>query len=96
MCLAWCRMAGCTAISPILKAAVAALAAAGVPVAIHAITDGRDVAPKCAEAFLADLQASLPQAARIATVIGRYWAMDRDKPMGARGTRVARDHAGRG
>lgn len=61
-----------------MKAAVAALADAGVPVAIHAIADGRDVAPKSAEVFLADLQASLPDGARIATVIGRYWAMDRD------------------
>ncbi|SUZ31726.1 2,3-bisphosphoglycerate-independent phosphoglycerate mutase [Roseibaca ekhonensis] len=60
------------------KAAVTALAAAGVKVAVHAITDGRDVAPKSAGAFLADLQASLPDGARIATVIGRYWAMDRD------------------
>ncbi|MBN2759356.1 MAG: 2,3-bisphosphoglycerate-independent phosphoglycerate mutase [Rhodobacteraceae bacterium] len=61
-----------------MKAAVAALADAGVPVAIHAITDGRDVAPKCAEPFLADLTASLPESARVVTVIGRYWAMDRD------------------
>ena len=61
-----------------MKAAVAALVNAGVPVAIHAITDGRDVAPKSAEVFLADLVDSLPEGARIATVIGRYWAMDRD------------------
>jgi len=61
-----------------MKAAVAALANAGVPVAIHAITDGRDVAPQCAEAFLSDLTDSLPEGARVATVIGRYWAMDRD------------------
>ena len=62
-----------------LKAAVAAIAAEGVPVAIHAITDGRDVAPTSAGAYLADLKASLPEGARIATVIGRYWAMDRDR-----------------
>ena len=61
-----------------LKAAVAAIAGAGVPVVIHAITDGRDVAPKSADSFVADLAASLPEGARIATVIGRYWAMDRD------------------
>jgi 2,3-bisphosphoglycerate-independent phosphoglycerate mutase len=61
-----------------MKAAIMALSNAGVPVAIHAITDGRDVAPQCADAFLTDLQASLPPNARIATVIGRYWAMDRD------------------
>ena len=41
---------------------------------IHAFTDGRDVSPHAA---LADL-ATLPQD-RIATVVGRYWAMDRDK-----------------
>ena len=62
-----------------LQAAVEAIAAAGVPVAIHAITDGRDVAPTSAGAFIADLKAGLPEAARIVTVIGRYWAMDRDR-----------------
>ena len=41
---------------------------------IHAFTDGRDVSPHAA---LPDL-ASLPQE-RIATVVGRYYAMDRDK-----------------
>ncbi len=61
-----------------LRAAVAAIAAAGVPVAIHAITDGRDVAPGSAAGFLDSLQADLPDGARIATVIGRFWAMDRD------------------
>ncbi|MEL6168906.1 MAG: 2,3-bisphosphoglycerate-independent phosphoglycerate mutase [Pseudomonadota bacterium] len=52
--------------------------AAGVPVAIHAITDGRDVAPKSADAQLAELEAALPTGARIVTVVGRYHAMDRD------------------
>lgn len=61
-----------------LKAAVSALVAAGVPVVIHAITDGRDVAPSSAPGFMADLQDWLPIGARIGTVIGRYWAMDRD------------------
>jgi len=41
---------------------------------IHAFTDGRDVSPHAA---IDDL-ATLPQE-RIATVAGRYWAMDRDK-----------------
>ena len=59
-------------------AAAEAVAAAGVPVVIHAITDGRDVPPKSAEGFIADLMARLPQGARIGTVIGRYFAMDRD------------------
>jgi 2,3-bisphosphoglycerate-independent phosphoglycerate mutase len=41
---------------------------------IHAFTDGRDVAPTSAVRDLAELPA-----ARIATVAGRYWAMDRDQ-----------------
>lgn len=59
-----------------LEAAVACLVQAGVPVAVHAITDGRDVAPKSAEAFLQGLE--LPEGAKIATVCGRYFALDRD------------------
>jgi 2,3-bisphosphoglycerate-independent phosphoglycerate mutase len=54
------------------------LADAGLRVVIHAITDGRDVAPKSADRFIADLAARLPREARIGSVIGRYWAMDRD------------------
>ncbi len=50
----------------------------GVEVLIHAITDGRDVAPSSAADFMAALVAGLPAGARVATVIGRYWAMDRD------------------
>ncbi len=59
-------------------AATRAIAAAGVPVAIHALTDGRDVAPTSAPGFVAALEKALPPGARIATVIGRYYAMDRD------------------
>ncbi len=40
---------------------------------IHAVTDGRDVAPTAAVHDLGELPA-----ARIATVVGRYYAMDRD------------------
>ena len=40
---------------------------------IHAFTDGRDVSPHAAAADLAQLPAD-----RIATVVGRYYAMDRD------------------
>ncbi|PIE14350.1 MAG: phosphoglycerate mutase (2,3-diphosphoglycerate-independent) [Rhodobacterales bacterium] len=54
------------------------LAQSGLSVWIHAMTDGRDVAPKSASGFIADLQAKLPETARIATVSGRYYAMDRD------------------
>jgi len=61
-----------------LLAAVRAIAAAGVPVAIHVLTDGRDVPPTSAEGYVATLQAGLPDGARIVTLTGRYWAMDRD------------------
>ncbi len=54
------------------------IAAEGVPVAIHAITDGRDVAPSSAAAQVAELERALPPGAKIVTVIGRYFAMDRD------------------
>jgi len=59
-------------------AAARALTAQGVPVWLHAITDGRDVAPSSAAEFVAALEVALPVGARVATVIGRYWAMDRD------------------
>lgn len=54
------------------------LAGAGIPVALHAFTDGRDTAPSSATGFLQHVQAGLPEGARIATVSGRYYAMDRD------------------
>ena len=41
---------------------------------IHAFTDGRDVSPNAAVSDLAELPAD-----RLATVVGRYYAMDRDK-----------------
>ncbi|MEO1139003.1 MAG: 2,3-bisphosphoglycerate-independent phosphoglycerate mutase [Pseudomonadota bacterium] len=60
-------------------AAANALTAQGVPVAIHAFTDGRDVAPTSAKVYLEALRAALPIGAQIATVSGRYYAMDRDE-----------------
>ncbi len=59
-------------------AAAEALTAHGIPVAIHAFTDGRDVAPVSAKSYLEALRRSLPEGAFIATVSGRYYAMDRD------------------
>lgn len=47
---------------------------------IHAITDGRDVSPTSGLGFLTYLEEQIqPTAAKIASVIGRYYAMDRDK-----------------
>ena len=54
------------------------LAGAGIKVALHALTDGRDTAPRSSPDFVGRLEAALPEGARIATVIGRYFAMDRD------------------
>ena len=52
--------------------------AAGVPVAIHGFLDGRDTPPRSALEFLRDFQAKAPEA-RIASITGRYYAMDRDR-----------------
>ena len=47
---------------------------------IHAFTDGRDTDPKSGLGFIHELQAHLDQSVgEIATVSGRYYAMDRDK-----------------
>jgi len=59
-------------------------------VRIHAFTDGRDTPPKSAERYLARLEGILaPATTKIATISGRYYAMDRDK----RWDRVARAYA---
>ena len=64
--------------------ALARLAARhGVPaVRVHALLDGRDTPPRSAGPYVADLEARLAAAhpdARIASVGGRYYAMDRDR-----------------
>ncbi len=47
---------------------------------IHAFTDGRDVDPKSAATDIANLENHIKNSnAKIATLIGRYYAMDRDK-----------------
>ena len=57
-----------------------ALAGRGVAVAVHAFLDGRDTPPASAIAHLADFTATVAHepGLRVATVCGRYWAMDRD------------------
>jgi 2,3-bisphosphoglycerate-independent phosphoglycerate mutase len=61
-----------------IVAAAKVIAAAGVPVKLHVITDGRDVPPQSAREQVARFAADLPQGAAIASVSGRYYAMDRD------------------
>ena len=55
---------------------------------IHALTDGRDVSPHSAVNDLAELPDE-----RIATIGGRYYAMDRDDALGADGPCPRRDAA---
>ena len=47
---------------------------------IHAFTDGRDTDPKSGLGYLEDLESHISgTSARIASIVGRYYAMDRDK-----------------
>jgi 2,3-bisphosphoglycerate-independent phosphoglycerate mutase len=67
-----------------LLAAVELGVRAGLPrIAIHGFLDGRDTLPTSAAEVVGRLQADLeriaPGQARIATLTGRYYAMDRDK-----------------
>ncbi|MEM6673836.1 MAG: 2,3-bisphosphoglycerate-independent phosphoglycerate mutase [Planctomycetota bacterium] len=50
-------------------------------VIIHAITDGRDTPPRSGEQFVQELESACERigVGRVASVIGRYFAMDRDK-----------------
>lgn len=64
-----------------MAALVNIIADAGVPVRVHAYLDGRDTPPKSALSYLEEFEAAIANAhnASVATVCGRYWAMDRDK-----------------
>ena len=69
-----------------LGALIDMAAGAGVPdLVIHAITDGRDTLPTAGAGYLETVEARCAQAnstgqtrARVASVVGRYYAMDRD------------------
>ncbi len=52
----------------------------GDKVFVHAITDGRDTSPKGGKAFVQQIQDKIDElkVGRIASVVGRYYAMDRD------------------
>ena len=58
-----------------------ALAARGIPVAVHAFLDGRDTPPASAAGYMTDFLNRTEETGglRVATVSGRYYAMDRDK-----------------
>ena len=57
-----------------------ALDGQGIPVRIHAFLDGRDTPPKSAGGFVSDFETAIAGTvnAKIATLAGRYYAMDRD------------------
>ncbi|MFQ5959722.1 MAG: 2,3-bisphosphoglycerate-independent phosphoglycerate mutase, partial [Alphaproteobacteria bacterium] len=71
-----------------IAALARAVAGRGVPVAVHAFLDGRDTPPASARDDLRDFAAAVADTpcVRVATVGGRYYAMDRDR----RWERVAR------
>ncbi|UZO82581.1 2,3-bisphosphoglycerate-independent phosphoglycerate mutase [Aquimarina sp. ERC-38] len=47
---------------------------------LHAITDGRDVDPKSGKAFIEEIESHMKKTTgQVASVIGRYYAMDRDQ-----------------
>lgn len=60
----------------------------GKHVFIHAITDGRDVAPNCAQQYIDQLMDICNDKIQIATIAGRYYTMDRDN----RWDRVQKGH----
>lgn len=51
---------------------------AGIKVALHIFTDGRDTPPESAKKIVEEALKRLPKEVKIATVSGRYYAMDRD------------------
>ncbi|HUF88083.1 MAG TPA: 2,3-bisphosphoglycerate-independent phosphoglycerate mutase [Thermohalobaculum sp.] len=62
-----------------MEAVARTLAARGVRVRLHLFLDGRDVAPKSAREQVAALLDEVGDAATPASVIGRFYAMDRDR-----------------
>lgn len=64
-----------------LKGLIRSAEAYGVPQSyVHAFTDGRDVDPKSGKGFISDLiRFCSDKPSKLASVIGRYYAMDRDK-----------------
>ena len=64
-----------------IAALVKILSDAGIPVFVHAFLDGRDTPPKSARGFVEKFLKDIDGLAgvRLATLSGRYYAMDRDK-----------------
>jgi 2,3-bisphosphoglycerate-independent phosphoglycerate mutase len=61
-----------------MAAATRLLVEKGLAVLLHLVTDGRDVPPSSARGYVEALLAMLPAGVVPATLVGRYYAMDRD------------------
>ena len=70
---------GVHGVSRHIEALAAHFEKAGIPAAVHAVTDGRDTPPRSALGYLKKLESRLPVTIPIATISGRYFAMDRDR-----------------
>lgn len=64
-----------------IEALAIILGRAGIPVYLHAFLDGRDTPPQSARGYLQQLQQAIAPypCVQLATLIGRYYAMDRDQ-----------------
>jgi 2,3-bisphosphoglycerate-independent phosphoglycerate mutase len=64
-----------------LRGLVELAAAEGVPdLVLHAFTDGRDTLPTSGAGYVAEVEGWLAaRGGRVGSVMGRYWAMDRDR-----------------
>jgi 2,3-bisphosphoglycerate-independent phosphoglycerate mutase len=65
-----------------LFALIDAAVAAGAPIAVHCFLDGRDTPPRSATGYVEQLEtklAAVGRAGSIASIVGRYYAMDRDR-----------------
>lgn len=63
-----------------IKAAIKMAHERGAQVLLHAFTDGRDTSPQSALQYIADIESYMSEigGGRIATLTGRYYALDRD------------------
>lgn len=64
-----------------IEAVCAILQKNGIPTNVHAFLDGRDTPPQSAKGFLADFENNIKDMpeVKVATISGRFYAMDRDK-----------------
>lgn len=62
-----------------LYALVDLLHASGLEVFLHALLDGRDTPPRSARGYLTEIESRILGKAKVATVVGRFYTMDRDQ-----------------